>query len=92
VLRHKWAGVFGVEQEPDRRRHHPNQKPVALMIDLVNRTNGIVIDPFAGAGAVLIASEQLRRQCYGMEIDPGYCDVILNRWQGLTGKTATLAN
>jgi len=47
-----------------------------------------VFDPFMGSGTTLIACEQLDRKCYGMEIDPLYCDVIVKRWENLTGETA----
>ena len=47
-----------------------------------------VIDPFMGSGTTLIACEQLDRKCYGMEIDPLYCDVIVKRWENLTGEKA----
>jgi hypothetical protein len=50
-----------------------------------------VYDPFLGSGTTLIAAEQLGRKCYGMEISPAYCDVIVKRWETLTGKKATLA-
>jgi len=49
-----------------------------------------VYDPFLGSGSTLIAAEQLGRKCYGMEISPAYCDVIVKRWENLTGKKATL--
>jgi DNA modification methylase len=49
-----------------------------------------VFDPFLGSGTTLIAAEQLGRKCYGMEISPAYCDVIVKRWQNLTGKKAVL--
>lgn len=49
-----------------------------------------VYEPFCGSGSTLIAAEQLGRKCYGMEISPAYCDVIVKRWENLTGKTATL--
>jgi DNA modification methylase len=48
-----------------------------------------VFDPFMGSGTTLIAAEQLGRKCYGMEISPAYCDVIVKRWENLTGKKAT---
>ena len=48
-----------------------------------------VYDPFLGSGTTLIAAEQLGRKCYGMEISPAYCDVIVKRWETLTGKKAT---
>jgi DNA modification methylase len=50
-----------------------------------------VYDPFCGTGTTLIAAEQLGRKCYGMEISPAYCDVIVKRWETLTGKKATRA-
>ena len=50
----------------------------------------IVLDLFLGSGTTLIAAEQLGRKCYGMEISPAYCDVIVKRWENLTGKKATV--
>ena len=55
----------------------------------VGMTDGIVYDPFLGSGTTLIAAEQLGRKCYGMEISPVYCDVIVERWEQFTGKQAT---
>ena len=51
---------------------------------------GLVYEPFCGSGTTLIAAEQLGRKCYGMEISPAYCDVIVKRWETLTGKKAEL--
>jgi DNA modification methylase len=53
-------------------------------------TSGHIYDPFLGSGTTLIAAEQLGRKCYGMEISPAYCDVIVQRWENLTGKKAVL--
>jgi DNA modification methylase len=47
-----------------------------------------VYDPFLGSGTTLIAAEQLGRRCFGLEIDPAYCDVIVQRFENLTGKKA----
>jgi hypothetical protein len=47
-----------------------------------------ILDLFGGSGSTLIACEQLNRKCYMMELDEHYCDVIIDRWQKLTGKTA----
>jgi DNA modification methylase len=47
-----------------------------------------VVEPFAGSGTSFIASERLRRRCYGMELSPAYCDVILRRWEAETGQAA----
>lgn len=54
--------------------------------------NGIVVDVFCGSGSTLIACEQTGRICYGMELDPHYCDVIVKRWEDFTGKKAVLAD
>ena len=51
---------------------------------------GLVSEPFAGSGSTLIACENLHRRCYAMEIDPGYCDVICDRFERHTGQTAVL--
>jgi len=55
-----------------------------------NHDHQIVYDPFLGSGTTLIAAEQLGRKCYGMEISPAYCDVIVKRWETLTGQKAKL--
>lgn len=70
---------------------HPTQKPVEAMArPMRNHDHQLVYDPFLGSGTTLIAAEQLGRKCYGMEISPAYCDVIVKRWETLTGKTAVL--
>ena len=69
--------------------YHPTQKPVALAAKAINNHSaGLVLDLFGGSGSTMIASEQLNRTCYMMELDPHYCDVIIERWQKLTGETA----
>jgi DNA modification methylase len=55
-----------------------------------NTVGQLIADPFLGSGTTLIAAEQLGRKCYGMEISPQYCDVIVKRWETLTGKKAEL--
>ena len=50
----------------------------------------LVLDPFGGTGTTMIACEQLERRCRMMEIDPHYCDVIIDRWEAFTGKKAVL--
>jgi DNA modification methylase len=61
----------------------------ARMIECHSRIKSIIHEPFCGTGTTLIAAEQLGRKCYGLEIDPAYCDVIVARWEKLTGKKAT---
>jgi site-specific DNA-methyltransferase (adenine-specific) len=90
----KAARVFTYSRAKSNReqRHHPTQKPVALMtwcIELCDEPKTIY-DPFLGSGTTLIASEQLGRKCYGMEISPKYCDVIIQRWENATGQKAVL--
>lgn len=71
---------------------HPTQKPVELCVHAVahsSKKGDSVLDLFGGSGSTLIACEQLNRKCYMMELDPKYCDVIVARWEKLTGKTAT---
>ena len=70
---------------------HPTQKPVILFEEAVNNSsqnNNIILDLFLGSGSTLIACEKTGRICYGMEIDPQYCDVIVKRWEDYTGKKA----
>ncbi|MGA2716847.1 MAG: DNA methyltransferase [Bryobacteraceae bacterium] len=72
---------------------HPTQKPMELMRrPLLNHTlpGESCYDPFLGSGTTLIAAEQTGRVCYGVELDPKYCDVIVRRWQQYTGKQAVL--
>jgi DNA modification methylase len=74
---------------------HPAMFPVAFpaaYIAACCSDGGNVYEPFCGSGTTLIAAEQLGRKCYGMEISPQYCDVIVKRWETLTGKKATRAN
>jgi DNA modification methylase len=73
------------------RELHPCPKPVELWAKLIEpqtKKGDIVFDPFLGSGTTLIAAEQLNRVCFGMEISPAYCDVIVKRWENLTGKKA----
>ena len=74
-------------------QHHPTVKPVAMLQDAlldVTQRGEIVLDPFLGSGSMLIAAEQTGRRCRGVELDPLYVDVILSRYQGLTGRVAVL--
>lgn len=83
IVRIKWAGVFGTEQEFDRKRHHPTQKPInlsAYFIENYSEKEDRIVDLFLGSGSTLIACEQTDRICYGMELDPQYVDVIRKRY------------
>lgn len=72
---------------------HPTVKPVALVMDALldcSTRGGIVLDPFGGSGTTLIAAEKTKRQARLIELDPIYCDMIIDRWQQMTGKKAVL--
>ena len=73
---------------------HPTQKPIELMRrPILNHTKRgePVYDPFLGSGTTLIAAELTGRACFGLELDPKYADVIIERWQNFTGEQATLS-
>lgn len=77
--------------KPVANREHPTMKPVDLISHQIknsSRKGGVVLDMFGGSGTTLIACEQLGRKCLMMEYDPKYIDVIINRWETLTGKKA----
>lgn len=79
--------------KPSRSEEHPTMKPVALVEECIKNSSGVggvVYDPFLGSGSTLIAAEQAGRTCVGLELSPAYCDVIVQRWEKLTGKTAKL--
>ena len=81
ILSHHWGS---------EKKLHPTMKPIAVIawaLD-ISKTEGSVLDLFGGSGSTLIAAEQLGRKCYMMELDPHYCDVIIARWEKLTGKKA----
>ena len=59
-------------------------------IEIIKPKTGIVFEPFGGTGTTLIACEQLNRACYMCELDPKYIDVIIERWENLTGEKAVL--
>ena len=72
---------------------HPTMKPVDLVVQAIknsSKTEDVILDMFGGSGTTLIASEETQRICYMMELDPKYCDVIIRRWENLTGQKAKL--
>ena len=80
---------------PTRSKEHPTMKPIPLFdYQMKNNTKGgdIVLDLFGGSGTSVIAAEQNGRTCYMMEFDPRYVDVIIDRWEKLTGEKAELIN
>lgn len=81
------------EDKPAASKLHPTMKPIKLIARQIknsSRLNEKVLDLFGGSGSTLIACEQLNRSCYMMEFDPKYADVIIERWETLTGQKAVL--
>jgi len=73
---------------------HPTPKPPELLAELIRVSSNagqVILDPFAGSGSTLIAAQLTGRVCYACELEPGYCELILDRWERLTGQQATLA-
>ena len=83
----KLAGKIGDGKTPnvlqhkrDREAEHATPKPIGLIVNMLNQIEGETIaDPFLGGGSTMVAAHQLKRKCYGMELDPKYCQVIIDR-------------
>jgi DNA modification methylase len=93
IARIMWSGHHGMQKDDTKTRVHPTQKPVELVTWFFNnwgKETITVADLFGGSGSTLIACEKTSRHCRMMELDPAYCDVIVQRWQAFTGKLATL--
>ena len=90
IYRQIWNGMIR-EGKEERERVHPTQKPVHMISSIIedfSNQDDLVADVFGGSGTTLIACEEMERQCRMMEFDPIYCQVIINRWEALTGKSA----
>lgn len=86
-----WRIGTGNTQLDNHKACFPVELP-AKAIELTTQKNEIVVDCFGGSGTTLIAAEQMKRRCYMMELDPQYCDVIIKRWEKLTGEKAKKIN
>lgn len=78
-------------KKDDMKTGHPQQKPVECMARAMRnhgQSGDAVYDPFCGSGSTLVGAEQLDRICIALELDPAYCDVIVDRYQSLTGQRA----
>ena len=90
VADRKQTEVWEIDR-PLNSKLHPTMKPIDLCtygIKNSSKVSSKVLDLFLGSGSTLIACEKTNRKCYGMEIDPHYCDVIVERWENFTGKKA----
>jgi DNA modification methylase len=84
VFRHQWHGMIK-GSEMGEKRVHPTQKPIALVEWSFNnyKAGNNILDLFLGSGTTMVASHQTKRKCYGMELDPKYCQVIIDRMRKL---------
>ena len=88
---HKWYGAYDKSTiiecaKPPRNGEHPTMKPIELLETLMtnsSKKDNIVFDLFLGSGSTMVAAHQLKRKCYGMELDPKYCQVIIDRMSKL---------
>jgi len=88
-----YTDTWAIQREASQNYVHPTQKPCTLHEKPLNRCSfpgNIVLDLFGGSGSTLIACEQMGRKARLMELDPVFCDVIVKRWENLTGHKATL--
>jgi DNA modification methylase len=88
----KQSDVWNIER-PSRSELHPTTKPVELITRALQNSSkrgDIVLEPFCGSGSTLIACQQTDRSCRAIELDPKYVDVIIQRWETLTGEKAEL--
>ena len=93
LLRGQWAGFMGDAEA--RNRMHPTQKPTKILMEIMQEycsSGEVVADLFLGSGSTLIASEKTGRICYGMELDPKYIDVIVQRYVDYTGNNKIKKN
>lgn len=82
-----------VYPKPGKSPWHPTSKPLGLLRRLIlnsSKINDTVYDPFGGGGSCLLACEQTKRKCVMIEIDPQYCETIVERWEKQTGKCAEI--
>lgn len=87
--------IWSVQKENPNEYVHPTQKPVELPARAIinsSKQGDIVLDQFLGSGTTLIACEKTNRNCYGLELDPKFADVIVQRWVNFTGNTTVKKN
>tara|TARA_R100001082_G_scaffold22052_1_gene10611 strand:+ start:2099 stop:3343 length:1245 start_codon:yes stop_codon:yes gene_type:complete len=85
--------LWSLKREARQKYVHPTQKPVELIEKAIKNSSlpeHTVLDLFLGSGSTLIASQKNNRKCFGIELDPKYCDVIIERWQNYTQEKAIL--
>ncbi len=87
--------VWRCQKEYENKVLHPTVKPIEILapaIEVCTDAGDLILDLFGGSGSTLIACEKTNRKCFMMELDPHYCDVIIERWEKFTGQKAKLIN
>jgi len=82
VIHFNWFRYFGLSKQDVKKRIHPTQKPLQVLTPFIkdySKKDNIIIDLYLGSGSTMVAAHQLYRKCYGMELDPKYCQVIIDR-------------
>lgn len=93
IYKQIWSGM--IKEGEHEKRVHPTQKPVRVLTDILkdfSKEKDTIFDGFGGSGSTLLACEQTNRKCLMMEYEPHYVDVIITRWENLTGKKAVLCS
>jgi DNA modification methylase len=89
------GSVWSIGKDGSTKYLHPTQKPIelaAMAIENITNQNELIIDFFLGSGSTMVACHQLNRKCYGMELDPKYCQVIVDRMKKLDPKLVIKIN
>lgn len=87
--------IWTMKREPTQDYVHPTQKPVELVMYALHNSSkvgDVVLDPFLGSGSTLVASHKTNRRCYGMELDPRFVDVIVQRYVDYSGNRDIIRN
>ena len=83
IYKQIWNGM--IREGESGKRVHPTQKPVQILANIIedHLEGNIIFDGFLGSGSTMVAAHQLKRRCYGMELEPKYCQVIIDRMKKL---------
>jgi DNA modification methylase len=93
LYKYRWNGMLQEDMKNKEQRFHPTQKPVGLFEKIfADYQFKTCLDPFLGSGSTLIACEKTGRRCFGIEIDPHYCSVVVQRWVDFTGNDLVKIN
>lgn len=91
----EYSDVWHIQRKVGRDKDHATKKPLEIIeraLRHASKVDDLIVDLFGGSGSTLIACEQLQRNCYMMELDPHYCDVIIQRWEDFTNNKAKLVS